>query len=668
MTAIPTEVGASPSLVHRLFSPDRWLVLAATLWAAAVRFIRLHSLPPPASVDEAFFALVGRALRAHWQWMPYYADGQNGVESGPSYLAALVQALGIDTITSLRVATAVCGVLAVPLTYACIRLLLREEPPTRRRWIAALAALITAYLIAFVITSRVGNEPGLALPPLLFAVWQMLRGIHQQARSGWILAGLAAGLGLYVCLHARFALLLLAFIALQALVMASPARRREVLGGALLMGLTALVVALPLAIFFIRQPQWLTFRAAAITQGVNVLENIGRVAGAFSIAGDLNPRHNVPGLPLLDPLLSLGFLIGLIGTLRHAPRRAEARTLTVWLVVMASPAVITDVAPNLNRMIGVVPAAAALSAMGWETVGCFLSDRLGRRPAYVMVAVPLAASLIWNTYAVFGLWPRTPMLEEAFAHAPVEMAQELAARAERGEWVFVQHSAETGGLIAFDFLLPSTPVIRTDLRTCLPLVDRAESRLTYLVLSSVDHETGHRLKQYYSTLAIPLRDYEVFYRMIVTQYEVPPNTPLRLPQSRAVARFAPGIALVSVEWPNEPVAPGQTVNGTLYWQVTAPVEQNLTAFLHVGTGLDEPLIAQHDAPPCGETHPTSAWRPDEIIATPISVAIAPDAPAGEYHVAVGWYAYPSLERAPLLEADAPLPDNRAVIATLRVAP
>ncbi len=652
----------------RSLSPDRWLVLVATLWAAIVRFIRLHSLPPPASVDEAFFALVGRALRAHWQWMPYYADAQNGVESGPSYLAALVQTLGIDTITSLRVVTAVCGVLAVPLTYACIRLLLRGEPPARRRWIAALAALMTAYLIAFVITSRVGNEPGLALPPLLLAVWQMLRGIHQRAWSGWMLAGAAAGLGLYVCLHARFALLLLAFIALQALAMASPARRREVFGGALLMGFTALLVALPLVVFFIRQPQWLTFRAAAITQGVNVLENVGRVAGAFSIAGDLNPRHNVPGLPLLDPLLSLAFAIGLIGVLRRAPRRAEARTLIAWLLVMASPAVITDVAPNLNRMIGVVPAAATLSGMGWEAAHRFLSDRLGRRPAHVMVVALLNASLIWNTYAVFGLWPRTPTLEEAFAHAPVEMAQELAARAERGEWVFVQYSAETGGLIAFDFLLPSTPVIRSDLRTCLPLVDRAESRLTYLVLSSVDRESGHRLKQHYPSVEIPLRDYEVFYRLIVTQYEVPPGTPLLLPQKRIIARFAPGIVLLGVEWPNEPVTPGQTVSGVLYWQATAPIEQNLTAFVHVGTGLDEPLIAQHDAPPCGDTHPTSAWRSEEIIATPFSVTVDPHAPAGEYHVAVGWYAYPSLERAPLLEAEEALPDNRAVIATLRVAP
>lgn len=658
-------------MVHRPLSPDRWLVLAATLWAAAVRFIRLHSLPPPASIEEAFFALVGRALRAHWQWMPYYADGQNGVESGPSYLAALVQALGVDTITSLRVATAVCGVLAVPLTYACVRLLLRDEPPARRRWIATLAALIMAYLTAFVITSRVGNEPGLALPPLLFAVWQMLRGIHQQARSGWVLAGLSAGLGLYFCLHARFALVLLAFIAWQALWMAPPPRRRAAFGGMLLLAVAALAVALPLVIFFVRQPQWLTFRAAAITQGVNVMGNIGRVVGAFNLSGDLNPRHNVPGLPLLDPVLSLGFLMGLAQTVWRSPRRASARTLIAWLLVMASPAVITDVAPNLNRMIGVVPAAAALSAMGWRAAYEHLAARGGTRRWLGETALPalLAASLLWNTYAVFVLWPRTPTLKEAFAHAPVEMAQELAARAERGEWVFVQYSAETGALTAFDFLLPSAPVVRTDLRTCLPLVDRPTSRMTYFVLSSVDRETGPRLKQYYPQVQAPLRDFELYYRMIVTLYEVPSGAPLRLPGSRVRARFAPGIALIGVDWPSdEQIAPARTVGGVLYWQVTAPIEQNLTAFMHVGTGLDEPLIAQHDAPPCGDAHPTSAWRPGEIVAAPFSLTIAPDAPPGEYHVAVGWYAYPSLERALLLEADDPLPDNRAVIATLRVEP
>ena len=657
--------------MSRSFSPDRWLVLAATLWAATVRFIHLHSLPPPASIEEAFFALVGRSLRTHWQWMPYYADAQNGVESGPSYLAALVQALGVDTITSLRVATAACGVLAVPLTYVCIRLLLRDEPPARRRWVAALAAVITAYLTAFVIASRVGNEPGLALPPLLFAVWQMLRGIHRRVRSGWVLAGLSAGLGLYFCLHARFVLVLLAFIALQALWMTPSVRRREVFGGMLLMAIAALAVALPLVIFFIRQPQWLTFRAAAITQGVNVMQNMGRVIGAFNLSGDLNPRHNVPGLPLLDPALSLGFLIGMVRTIWRSPHHAGARTLIAWLLVMASPAVITDVAPNVNRMIGVVSAAAALSAMGWMAVYERLAagEGIRRRLGEMALPVLLAASLLWNTYAVFVLWPRTPTLKEAFANAPVEMAQDLVARAERGEWVFVQYSVETGALTAFDFILPSTPVIRTDLRTCLPLVDRPTSRLTYLVLSSVDRETGPRLKQYYPHVQTPLRDDELYYRMIVTLYEVPPNTPLRLPENRVRARFAPGIALIGVDWPSdEPIAPGQTVSGVLYWRVDTPIPQNLTAFVHIGTGLDEPLIAQHDAPPCGDVHPTSAWRPGEIIAASFSVTIAPDAPSGAYPVAVGWYAYPSLERTPLLEADNPLPDNRAVIATLHVSP
>jgi hypothetical protein len=36
-------------------------------------------------------------------------------------------------------------------------------------------------------------------------------------------------------------------------------------------------------------------------------------------------------------------------------------------------------------------------------------------------------------------------------------------------------------------------------------------------------------------------------------------------------------------------------------------------------------------------------------------------------VAVGWYSYPSLERIPLIEADTPLPDNRAVIGTLHIS-
>jgi hypothetical protein len=220
-------------------------------------------------------------------------------------------------------------------------------------------------------------------------------------------------------------------------------------------------------------------------------------------------------------------------------------------------------------------------------------------------------------------------------------------------------------LLAFDYLLPGTPVIQADLRECLPLVDRSSQPATYLVLNT-DPEALNRLLALYPQAAVPVRERALWVYLAATQVEVPAGAALPAPPHTALARFAPGISLWGFEWSADEVAPGGALTGTLYWQVAAPIEGDLTAFVHIGTALDEPLIAQFDAPPCGMWHPTSQWRPGEIVAAPFRADIPADAPPGDYPVAVGWYAYPSLERAPLLEAADPLPDSRAVIGTLRI--
>jgi hypothetical protein len=50
-----------------------------------------------------------------------------------------------------------------------------------------------------------------------------------------------------------------------------------------------------------------------------------------------------------------------------------------------------------------------------------------------------------------------------------------------------------------------------------------------------------------------------------------------------------------------------------------------------------------------------------------AITLPEDAPLGDYPLAVGWYSFPSLDRLTLLEADSPLPDDRAVIGAIRVA-
>ena len=112
---------------------------------------------------------------------------------------------------------------------------------------------------------------------------------------------------------------------------------------------------------------------------------------------------------------------------------------------------------------------------------------------------------------------------------------------------------------------------------------------------------------------------------------------------------------------------GESVFLTLYWLAEADIHSDLTTFMHVETGQpDSPLLTQRDGQPCQGFYPTSRWRAGEVVPDGFAITIPREALPGEYPLAVGWYAYPSLERLPLILADESSSDNRAVIGRLTV--
>ena len=133
------------------------------------------------------------------------------------------------------------------------------------------------------------------------------------------------------------------------------------------------------------------------------------------------------------------------------------------------------------------------------------------------------------------------------------------------------------------------------------------------------------------------------------------------------ARFSPGVRLLGYAGPGPTTQAGESVSLTLFWEAEQDLATDLTGFLHVGRGEDDsPVVAQHDGQPCQGQYPTSLWRQGDVIPDRFAVTVPRETPAGDYSLAVGWYRYPSLERQPLVEADTPLPNNRAMIGTLTV--
>lgn len=661
-------------------SPHRqrifWALVAITGFAACMRFVGVLTLPPQAWVDEIWFALRARDIVQTGQFPIFYPTFWGGVNPMLAWLTAAAQWLALrDVIVSSRAVSATFSLLAVPLAHVCLSELWRPElPASRRRRLAALAALVLAGFFSTVTLSRLGTEPGVALAAGLFCFWQLRRAVRTGSWLSFGLAGLGVGWAQYISPHARFIPVVMALWGLQdALQVRGAARARLWAGFGLLTG-AAVAAALPLIAFFVREPEWFIGRARAVTVGAQdnpaafLLENARLIALSFSVIGDANPRDNLAGRPLLDPLQSLGFYLGLAWAAWRVRRSAAARGLLMWLAVMITPSLVTDNAPTFSRLVHVAAPAAGLMALGWGTAWDWLRARFPARPAAILAGLALAASLALNAYDYFGRYASQPELPAAFTVTPVRLARDLIRRAE-AEAVFAETITEADeDIYAFDFLFPGTPVRRLDFRQCLPLAEGRPARTTYLIWSERDATTAPQLLQAYPDAAVTVitPEAEALVREL-TLVEVPAGARPTLSALPAQARFEPGLSLIGLAVTPDVVPAGESVLLTLYWRAEGALPADMVAFTHIGTGLaDSANIAQRDGPPCQGLYPTAQWLPGDVVPDRFAVVIPPDAPPGEYPIVVGWYRYPSLERLPLVDAAHALADNRAIVGRLRV--
>ena len=74
------------------------------------------------------------------------------------------------------------------------------------------------------------------------------------------------------------------------------------------------------------------------------------------------------------------------------------------------------------------------------------------------------------------------------------------------------------------------------------------------------------------------------------------------------------------------------------------------------------LRGQQDNQPQGGMYPTYLWDQGERIQDILELKIDPDAPPGQYDLAIGMYTLENLERVPITDQHGEIaPDNRLLI-------
>ncbi len=685
--------------------PPEWegiLLVLITLIAAAVRFYRLAEVPPGLHFDEAFKGVMAQGLLEGGPLQIFFASNQ-GEEPLAVYLVATALRLFGQEPWVIRLPSAVIGTLTIPLAWWLGRgaaRLARQEMPTAatspgvkpgqlgadlgEQMVGLGSALVLAILYWHVSFSRLGMEPILVPFFAVLAFAALAHGLNasyegRPAYPAFALAGLGLGGGLYTYKAGYVTPLVAAsFLAYAAILERGFLRRHG--RGLLILALAALLVLLPLALYFVAQPQDFLHRPTdvALVAGSRpegswqaIVDNIPRVLGMFFVKGDTNPRSNLPGRPALDPFLALLFLVGL-GRASFGFRRPAQILPLLWLGIMVIPTLVTEYAPHFARAIGATPAVALLCATGgralWQGTAR-LRLRWAAAAVAACVALGLGFSGIATGRAYFQTWGRSPDLFYAYDVGLVEIA-DYVRTIPQDEGVYLTPLRPDHYTLQF---LAGRPWATFDGRAGLVLPPPGQAA-TLIVFSQEDAATPAALAALRPDAVLSHTWTDAYGRPYAEAYYLPKShaqTPL--PEHPSGAVLGGAVELIGYALDSTWAQPGDTVTLTLYWRVLAAIDQDYTVFTHLlGThnpATGGPVWAGHDSQPDGGHYPTTAWRPGEIVLDVHPLTIPADAPSGRYELEAGLYLLATMARLPAQDAaGAPLPDDAIPLGTMRVGP
>jgi 4-amino-4-deoxy-L-arabinose transferase-like glycosyltransferase len=364
------------------------ILLAVILLAAAFfRFWELDSAPPGLTHDEAnnFHDAAGVLQGVR----PLYFPVAQGKEPLYPYSVASLMALLGRSPWVMRLTSGLWGLLLVVMAYAW----------ARRAFDRSTALLTTAGLaVGFwpVSVARMGLR-AITLPALFttaaFLTWRAMEATGTDSAPAarrrvapYVVAGVALGLCLYTYLAAR---LMPAVPLLFCLYLALFRRDwwREVRGGLLVALLVATIVATPLFLYLRSHPAAeirigqldRPLRALLDGDATPLLDRTKEAAGMLSIDGDTFIPYNIPGKPLMDPVMSALFYGGLLLALVRWRRPACAYAV-LWLAAGLAPALATGIEAANLRAVAAQPVVMLFPALALAEGGRYLVRAWGSRP------------------------------------------------------------------------------------------------------------------------------------------------------------------------------------------------------------------------------------------------------------------------------------------------
>ncbi|HTP09688.1 MAG TPA: glycosyltransferase family 39 protein [Anaerolineae bacterium] len=648
-------------LIHWL--SNHWVQLGVVLVVAALlRFINLATIPQGIFHDEAWSAAKALDLLNGTAPAQVYFPENNGMDALHVYLIALLFKFTGPLALGSRIISALMGTLSVLATYWLAWELPADD---RKRHTAAIsAALIYSIMLTAIATSRSGwHSPSFALLALS-CLAALMRARRLGRRRWFVVAGVLAGLAQYTYPSARLLPVWLIVIGLLDLALRRGSRRR-VLFNYLLAALAAAIIFLPLGMYFIQDPQWLVERAQQTSSAIDLGQNTLKTLLAFVVQGSLENLHNLPGRPLLDPVLGLFFIIGLgVCAIKH---RAAHVILLSGVAILSLAVVLTEAAPLTRRWTAVLPLVAIIAALGLVGVMNWITarwpTRRGQWSATLLAGAVIFVGAGWSITDYFGSYVANPQLFWEYDSGITQVADQM--RGQPATRFFLTPYDRFYEVIRLTLAeQPREPIQSYNGMACALFPAKTDRVTEWLVVTEKDQQTLPLLKRIYPAGRIVWRlDSPVGTYARAWQVPAGETADFKLDQTVA-ANFGDRAQLIGVDLPAT-VKPGDSVKLRMAFEDRQVFDQPYKVFVHV-RGSDNTVLAQADRVLCDTSLNEADWRPGDILVDNYDLTVPAETPPGDYPIVIGFYQETTGARLPVIATDLEHAGDSVTIGMLHV--
>ncbi len=679
----PTEDKDKHLSLNRRAAP-RWYFLVAIALLLIAAFFRLWNLgttPPGMSEVELINAQLSERVR-QGQVSIIYDESKPAREGLYYVLLAISTTITGRGLMLWRLPSVWVAMLSLAITARLVRRLFGIR-------VALMAMGLMAITFWSVWMGRIVEHVTLVPLVTTVAIYTLMRAFEAteltEASLWFTVGGLVLGAAQYVHMTAWTLLVLFGlFVAYYYVVDRQGLLKHR--GNIVYTLLLAAILCLPLFIFLIRHP--------GVREPVPLAEQPGLITeipsrliasvAAMALRGDMLPTHNLPGRPVMGPVIAALMVIG-FGVSIARWRRVPYGLALLWLAVGLLPTAFLPHNPDFEYMAVILPVIFVFPAIGLGAIFYFLRQRL-ENPARLLatytigsvVTLLIVVNATWTFLDYFLRWPQlgdvrlnyqadlgvlANYLDTSRDPTPISVCSTPVDRVGNP---FALSNAE---LLSYLMHRRSLPVRYFDCRQSLVLAEGGDSQ-------RIIFPRGH----YYDHLPGPLLAWMRFAHDEQIS-GIRPDVILRIDVSEQLAdQVGAFITTAPTAWPPESgeirladlpvsfgnnmaflgyvvrddkVQPGDWVELTTYWRMDGPPSAaSVTLFAHL---LGNPVVVIAQADSLGVQVETLQARDVflqySMIQTPGGMA------PGLYPLSVGLYYTQNGERLPIFENGAPHADR-----------